>query len=60
MVLIIQNGIFIKNNCIESGFRALDGVIQGLGQSDFAIIGACPRVGKTDFALNIVNNHNEY
>ncbi|MBE6626503.1 MAG: replicative DNA helicase [Ruminococcaceae bacterium] len=36
-----------------TGFKALDNVIVGMGDSDLVLIGARPGMGKTSFAMNI-------
>ena len=41
-------------NGLETGYRALDGVLQGLQPSSMTIIGARPGTGKTAFALGIL------
>ncbi|ABH02420.1 hypothetical protein BAPKO_4530 (plasmid) [Borreliella afzelii PKo] len=52
----IQNRNFTENSYISSGFVGLDKIIKGFKKSDLVIVGARPSVGKTAFALNIVNN----
>ncbi|XWT98799.1 DnaB-like helicase C-terminal domain-containing protein (plasmid) [Borreliella burgdorferi] len=53
----IKNGE-LNSNWIESGFKkGLDRIIQGGRNESFVIIiGVRPSIGKTAFALNIVNN----
>ena len=41
---------------IKTGFRQLDYLTNGLHKSDLVIIAARPAVGKTSFAMNIVEN----
>ena len=41
---------------IRTGFRGLDGLLNGLHKSDLMILAARPAVGKTSFAMNIVEN----
>ena len=41
---------------IASGFAQLDEYLAGFQKGEFIIIGARPSVGKTAFALNLVNN----
>ena len=46
-----------KHKCIHTGFEHLDNVLGGgLHRSDLIIVGACPAMGKTSFALNIARN----
>lgn len=52
----IQNRNFTENNYISSGFVGLDKIIKGFKKSNLVIVGARPGVGKTAFALNIINN----
>lgn len=52
----IQNRNFTENDYISSGFVGLDNIINGFKKSDFVVIGSKTSVGKTSFALNIVNN----
>ena len=40
----------------KTGFSGLDGVLAGMGKSDFIIVGARPGMGKTSFVLNIGTN----
>ena len=39
-----------------TGFRSLDKVLAGMGNSDLVIVGARPGMGKTSFCLNIGTN----
>lgn len=41
---------------IMTGFPALDNITNGLQRTDFVLIAARPAVGKTSFAMNIVEN----
>ncbi|MBE5733885.1 MAG: replicative DNA helicase [Clostridiales bacterium] len=41
---------------IKTGFKGLDNLINGLHNSDLMILAARPAVGKTSFAMNIVEN----
>ena len=41
---------------IKTGFKSLDYLTNGLHKSDLVIIAARPAVGKTSFAMNIVEN----
>ena len=41
---------------IKTGFTGLDNLLNGLHPSDLVIIAARPAVGKTSFAMNIVEN----
>lgn len=41
---------------IKTGFKKLDYITNGLHKSDLVIIAARPAVGKTSFAMNIVEN----
>ncbi len=41
---------------VATGFSGLDGVLAGMGKSDFIIVGARPGMGKTSFVLNIGTN----
>lgn len=47
-----------KDGCrgIPTGYRALDHIINGLHRSDLMILAARPSVGKTSFAMNLVEN----
>ena len=40
----------------STGFRSLDRVLAGMGNSDLVIVGARPGMGKTSFCLNIGTN----
>ncbi len=40
----------------KTGFSGLDGVLAGMGNTDFIIVGARPGMGKTSFVLNIATN----
>ncbi len=40
----------------STGFRSLDRVLAGMGNSDLVIVGARPGMGKTSFCLNIATN----
>lgn len=40
----------------QTGFRSLDRVLAGMGNSDLVIVGARPGMGKTSFCLNIGTN----
>jgi replicative DNA helicase len=39
-----------------TGFRSLDRVLAGMGNSDLVLVGARPGMGKTSFCLNIATN----
>ena len=41
-------------NGLETGYRALDGVLQGLQPNSMTIVGARPGTGKTAFALGVL------
>ncbi len=41
---------------IPSGFKGLDALLTGLNKSDLILIAARPGMGKTSFALNLVDN----
>ena len=41
-------------NGLETGYRALDGMLQGLQPSSMTIVGARPGTGKTAFALGVL------
>ena len=41
---------------IKTGYKGLDNLINGLHNSDLMILAARPAVGKTSFAMNIVEN----
>ncbi|MBR2498681.1 MAG: replicative DNA helicase [Clostridia bacterium] len=41
---------------IKTGYRGLDALLNGLHKSDLMILAARPAVGKTSFAMNIVEN----
>src|SRR5580658_6081842 len=41
-------------NGLETGYRSLDGILQGLQKSSMTIVGARPATGKTAFALGIL------
>ena len=41
---------------IKTGYKGLDQLLNGLHPSDLMIIAARPAVGKTSFAMNIVEN----
>ena len=41
---------------IKTGYKGLDKLIKGLHKSDLMILAARPAVGKTSFAMNIVEN----
>ena len=41
---------------ISSGFKAVDGVTQGLQQEDLIVIAGRPSMGKTSLAMNIAEN----
>ena len=41
---------------ISSGFKAIDGVTQGLQQEDLIVIAGRPSMGKTSLAMNIAEN----
>ena len=41
---------------IKTGYRSLDYLLNGLHKSDLMILAARPAVGKTSFAMNIVEN----
>ena len=41
---------------IKTGFKGLDRLLNGLHPSDLMILAARPAVGKTSFAMNIVEN----
>ncbi len=40
----------------STGFRGLDNVLVGMGNSDLILVGARPGMGKTSFCLNIATN----
>ena len=44
------------NQGTSTGFRNLDRVLAGMGNSDLVIVGARPGMGKTSFCLNIGTN----
>ena len=44
------------NQGTSTGFRSLDRVLAGMGNSDLIIVGARPGMGKTSFCLNIGTN----
>ena len=44
------------NHGTATGFRSLDRVLAGMGDSDLVIVGARPGMGKTSFCLNIGTN----
>ena len=44
------------NQGTPTGFRSLDRVLAGMGNSDLVIVGARPGMGKTSFCLNIGTN----
>lgn len=44
------------NQGTSTGFRSLDRVLAGMGNSDLVIVGARPGMGKTSFCLNIGTN----
>lgn len=52
----IQNRNFTESDYISSGFVGLDKIINGFKKSNFVVIGSKTSVGKSAFALNIVNN----
>ena len=41
---------------IKTGFKGIDGLLNGIHKSDLMILAARPAVGKTSFAMNIVEN----
>ncbi len=41
---------------IPTGYHRLDALLSGLQNGEFVIIGARPSIGKTAFALNLINN----
>ncbi len=41
---------------IKTGFRGIDGLLDGVHNSDLMILAARPAVGKTSFAMNLVEN----
>ncbi len=45
-----------KASGLKTGYRSLDSLTNGLHSSDLIIIAARPSVGKTSFAMNIVEN----
>ena len=45
-----------KTRGIPTGFTELDKVTNGLQRSDLILLAARPSVGKTSFAMNVVNN----
>ena len=45
-----------SNQGTPTGFRSLDRVLAGMGNSDLVIVGARPGMGKTSFCLNIGTN----
>lgn len=52
----MKNRNFTENGSIKSGFSGLDKIIKGFKKSNFVVIGSRSSVGKSAFALNIVNN----
>lgn len=54
---IIQDEIILKyKNHIVSGFQALDKLTDGIPQGDLFVIAGRPSMGKTSFAINIIDN----
>lgn len=51
----IANGK-IELQGIKTGYRGLDSLLNGLHKSDLVILAARPAVGKTSFAMNIIEN----
>jgi replicative DNA helicase len=45
-----------RNNVVLSGFEDLDGIIGGFIEGEFIIVGSRPSIGKTAFALSLINN----
>ncbi len=41
---------------VQTGFKALDKITNGLQKSDLILLAARPSVGKTSLAMNIINN----
>ena len=41
---------------LKTGFRGIDSLLNGLHKSDLIVVAARPSVGKTSFAMNIVEN----
>ncbi|WP_215539889.1 DnaB-like helicase C-terminal domain-containing protein [Borreliella bavariensis] len=52
----MKNRNFTENGRIKIGFSGLDKIIKGFKKSNFVVIGSKTSVGKSAFALNIVNN----
>jgi replicative DNA helicase len=42
---------------MQTGYRDLDNMLAGIGQSDLVLVGARPGMGKTSFVLNIALNY---
>lgn len=51
-----NNLITYQNECLFSGFSALDNIINGFKNSDFIVIAGRPSMGKTSLSLNIICN----
>ena len=49
-----ENGI--ESRGVKTGYKDLDFMLGGIGNSDLLLIGARPGMGKTSFALNIATN----
>ncbi len=49
-----ENGI--ESRGVKTGYKDLDFMLGGIGNSDLVLIGARPGMGKTSFALNIATN----
>ena len=45
-----------KYRGIKTGYRGLDAILDGLHKSDLMILAARPAVGKTSFAMNLIEN----
>ena len=45
-----------QNNSISTGFSELDKCLKGMRGGELLLVGGRPAMGKTSFALNIVNH----
>lgn len=41
---------------LKTGFEKLDNLIGGINEKEFITIASCPGIGKSTFAINIINN----